>query len=145
MVVQSLTVFDLQRTAHGNSKAAFWWHDPITGMSLLPDQLPDNTDTAEAQAIINAWFPYVIATKIALIHSEVSEALEGYRSDKMDDKLPHRLMIEVELADTMIRIGDLAECLKLDLSGAIVEKFQVNGVRPDHKIENRRKPGGKKF
>lgn len=41
-----------------------------------------------------------------LIISEIAEAMEGLRKDLMDDKLPHRKMIEVELADTMIRILD---------------------------------------
>lgn len=82
---------------------------------------------------------------IALIHSEISEALEGYRKDLQDDHLPHRKSIEVELADALIRIGDLAGYLNLDLGGAILEKMQYNENRADHKIENRAKAGGKKF
>lgn len=38
-----------------------------------------------------------------LIVSELSEAMEGFRKDLMDDKLPHRPMVEVELADAVIR------------------------------------------
>ena len=54
---------------------------------------------------------YVVPIKLALIHSEISEALEADRKDLMDDHLPHRKGIEVELADAMIRILDLAGAL----------------------------------
>ncbi|MBB4192825.1 hypothetical protein [Rhizobium aethiopicum] len=85
-----------------------------------------------------------------LIVSEISEAMEGYRKStggkvKMDDKLPHRPNAEVELADAMIRIGDLATFLGFDLGGAIVEKMAFNANREDHKIENRKAAGGKAF
>ena len=86
-----------------------------------------------------------IPTKLCLIHSEISEALEGYRKSLMDDKLPHRESIEVELADAVIRIADLAEELKLDLGGAILEKIEYNKNRADHKPEARASANGKKF
>jgi NTP pyrophosphatase (non-canonical NTP hydrolase) len=54
-------------------------------------------------------------------------------------------MLEVELADTVIRIADLCGGLKLDLAGAILEKLEYNAKREDHKIENRKKEGGKKI
>ena len=41
---------------------------------------------------------------LCLIHSEISEAMEGERKGLMDDKLPHRKMAEVELVDALIRI-----------------------------------------
>ena len=82
---------------------------------------------------------------LCLIHSEISEAMEGFRKSLPDDKLPHRPMIEVELADTAIRIGDLAGYLKLDVAGAIIEKMGFNRTRADHKLENRNKAGGKAF
>jgi hypothetical protein len=44
---------------------------------------------------------------LALIHSEISEADEGYRGKLNDDELPHRDMVEVELADTAIRVLDM--------------------------------------
>jgi NTP pyrophosphatase (non-canonical NTP hydrolase) len=82
---------------------------------------------------------------LALIHSEVSEALEGVRKDLMDDKLPHRKAVETELADALIRIFDLAGFLELDVAAAVIEKGRFNRIREDHKIENRAKEGGKKF
>lgn len=82
---------------------------------------------------------------IALMHSELSEALEGLRKNKVDDHLPHRKSVEVELADTIIRIFDYAGSQELDLGGAIVEKLQYNANRADHKKEHRAAEGGKKF
>lgn len=86
-----------------------------------------------------------IGEKLALIHSEVSEAMEGARKDLMDDHLPHRKMEEVELADAVIRIFDLSGRRGWDLGGAIEEKLEYNKNRSDHKITNRKKDNGKKF
>lgn len=72
----------------------------------------------------------IVATKLALIHSEVSEALEAHRSGTNDDKLTDKLGLEVELADAVIRIMDLAAALKLDLGKTIVEKMAYNEGRP---------------
>jgi NTP pyrophosphatase (non-canonical NTP hydrolase) len=85
------------------------------------------------------------ATKIALIHSEISEAMEGMRKDKMDEHLPNRKSVEVELADALIRIFDLAGHMGLDLGAAVVEKGRYNGIRADHNKDNRGRPDGKKF
>lgn len=102
---------------------AHWWVPVSTDVTGLPN----------------------IPEKMALIHSEVSEALEGHRKSLPDDHLPHRPMVEVELADAVIRIFDLAAYLKLDIGGAMVEKIAYNKTRADHKLENRLKPGGKKY
>lgn len=88
---------------------------------------------------------HIIPAKLCLIHSEISEAMEGHRKGLRDDKLPHRAMIEVELADAVIRIADLAAALNLDLGGAIAEKMRYNLTREDHQLKNRKAPGGKQY
>lgn len=86
-----------------------------------------------------------LAEKLCLIHSEVSEAMEGLRKDLMDDHLPHRKMMEVELTDAVIRILDLAGRMGYKIGDALMEKRAYNAQRADHKLENRAKDGGKKF
>jgi len=100
-----------------------WWVDPKTGK-------PVERNAGEL---------------IALIHSELSEALEGVRKGSMDSHLPDRKAEEVEIADALIRLLDYAAGRKLDLHGAFVAKMAYNAVRADHKHKNRVKRGGKKF
>jgi NTP pyrophosphatase (non-canonical NTP hydrolase) len=64
-----------------------------------------------------------IPTKLALIHSEVSEALEAYRKGDMEN-------FGEELADTYIRIGDLAAHLGYDMDTIVEQKMTVNEARP---------------
>ena len=82
---------------------------------------------------------------LMLMVSELAEGLEGHRRDLMDDKLPHRKMLEVEMADCIIRILDFCGGFNLDVGGAFVAKLAYNATRADHKVEQRRKPGGKKY
>jgi NTP pyrophosphatase (non-canonical NTP hydrolase) len=82
---------------------------------------------------------------LMLIVSEIAEAMEGERKGLMDDKLPHRLMVEVELADALIRIFDYAGAYGLDIEGAYQEKREYNRNRADHTYKARAAKGGKKF
>jgi hypothetical protein len=86
---------------------------------------------------------------LCLVHSEISEAMEGHRKSLMDDKLPQYPMLIVELVDALIREFDILgrECEKagVNLSDVFMAKVDFNAVRPDHKIENRMKPGGKAY
>ena len=86
-----------------------------------------------------------VGEMLALIHSEVSEALEGHRRCKFDEHLPHRAAIEVELADVLLRVLDLAGYLRLDLGAALVEKWAYNTKRIDHMHSQRTDAGGKAF
>ncbi|MNS71775.1 hypothetical protein D3C72_1051560 [compost metagenome] len=111
---------------HGASMKAGWWINPKTGVDARGN-------------------PMCFAQKLCLIHSEISEAMEGDRKSLKDDKLPHRDMREVELADALIRICDLAGAYGMDLGGAVAEKLAFNAVRPDHKAEIRAAAGGKAY
>ena len=115
-----------QLLCHGLAARSGWWASRLTGKPLDFTQVN-------------------IGEKLMLIVSEVAEGMEGHRKDLMDDKLPHRKMLEVELADALIRIFDLAGFLQMDLAGAVIEKLAFNQQRPDHKIENRNAPGGKAY
>ena len=111
----------LADACHGASSAAGWWNG------------------------VDPHAPHVVPAKLCLIHSEISEAMEGHRKGLMDDHLPERPMIEVELADAVIRIADLAGALGLDLGGAIAAKMAYNAHRADHKPEARAAVGGKAY
>lgn len=82
---------------------------------------------------------------LMLMVSEIAEAMEGERKNLMDDKLPHRRMAEVELADALIRIFDYAGAFGYDLQGAFEEKMAFNAAREDHKHEARALANGKKW
>lgn len=73
-----------------------------------------------------------VAEKLALIHSEISEALEEYRShgefgNRLDDGKPEGFVIE--LADAVIRIADLCGALGLNLASAVERKHKYNETR----------------
>lgn len=112
-------------TCHQAALTGGWWNDLVTGEDMRGKRN--------------------VGEMLMLIVSEVAEAMEGDRKKLMDDKLPHRPMVEVELADAMIRIADLAGGMGYDLAGALVEKLEYNRTRADHKIENRLKNGGKAY
>jgi NTP pyrophosphatase (non-canonical NTP hydrolase) len=100
-----------------------WWRDPATGARLERNK----------------------GELLMLIVSEVAEAMEGERKDLMDTHLPNRKMVEVELADILIRVFDYAGAFGYDLDGAFREKMQFNKAREDHKAEARLLANGKKW
>lgn len=114
---------EAQKLAYRTASEAGWYCDPKTGEPIKRN----------------------FGEVVALMHSELSEALEADRKGLMDDKLPHRDGREVEFADCIIRILDTAEALGLDVAGAMIEKNRYNRERADHKLRNRGIEGGKKY
>jgi len=100
---------------------------------------------AQSQMVFKGTNRKTFGESIALIHSELSEALEAYNKDLMDHHLPHRKGVEVELADAIYRIFLLAAKEGYDIASALAEKKLYNQTREDHKPENRAKQGGKKL
>lgn len=79
-----------------------------------------------------------ILGKMALIHSEVSEAVEEWRKpgeeralyyETKEDGSKKPCGIGVELADAIIRIGDLAGALGIDLTEMLEAKMEYNDTR----------------
>lgn len=92
----------IQRGVHYNALAHGWWEEPREDGTL-----------------------------IALIMSEAAEALEALRKGNgPDEHCPQFSGAEVELADVIIRIMDMAEARGWNVAGAIVAKHEFNKSRP---------------
>ncbi len=119
---------ELQQLAHQTAVEKGWHDKPVCGtkaQSLGDVPLPPMAVNVDK-----------VAAFIALMHSELSEALEElrkgegyilpYRNPDKPDK-PEGLIIE--LADVVIRIMDASGALGLDLESAIEEKMAYNATR----------------
>jgi hypothetical protein len=116
---------------HGAAAEAGWWGAKHADGSVAIDDPRSN----------NLCF----SNKLCLIHSEVSEAMEGDRKNKKDDHLPQYDMRAVELADAAIRIFDLAGAYSIPLGEIIAAKLAYNAQRADHKVAARVADDGKKY
>jgi NTP pyrophosphatase (non-canonical NTP hydrolase) len=106
------------RLTIGSMQAAAWENSELKGFHEKDKEVP---------------LEYVISTKLMLAVSELAESLEEVREGKPllyygEKGKPEG--IAAELADVVIRCGDLAGILGIDLQSAVIEKMNYNEGRP---------------
>ncbi|MGL5912269.1 MAG: hypothetical protein ACRCZP_19850 [Phycicoccus sp.] len=111
-----MNIEELQARAHGTAKSKGWWDDVSLGepAALCTYQLNS------------------IAAKLALVHREVSEALECVRDRQFEyvtGETGKPEGLPTELADIVIRVADLAGALGINLEEAIQRKMDFNATR----------------
>lgn len=132
------------RVCHANSRRHGFWDDEVTPvLRKLVNAAERNglTDVekhelASVETFLRERERSLGANhgeKVALMHSELSEALEAMRlPEKLTPsaKIPAFSQVEEELADLFIRLGDYAAAFELNLGAAIVAKHEYNRGRP---------------
>lgn len=145
----SSIINDLSKSIYEHNSEVGWWDNLDLKRDLLDRILKNeylSEDTkSEVLDSLNTDINLLITQKLALIHSEITEALEGLRKGLKDDHLPEYDMFAVELADALIRILDLAGAFNIPIGNIMVEKWDYNTKRIDHTREHRLGTNGKKF
>ena len=112
-----MTITELCEKAHKNARDHGFWED--WDSICWEEGLPRNEEsTLDIQELFN----HTIATRLMLIVSELSEALEALRHNDRDN-------FKEELADVAIRLGDLCGGLNIDLETEIKKKMEKNKTR----------------
>ncbi|MBN3359553.1 nucleotide pyrophosphohydrolase [Clostridium botulinum] len=114
-----MEIKELVKDAHDNAKNHGFWED-WERIEQLENMAINISKDGEKQVKIDKC--NAIATRLMLIVSEVSEALEGIRKDDREN-------FKEELADIVIRVADLAGGLDIDLDEEIKKKMKKNRNR----------------
>ena len=111
----------MSREAHQTAVSKGWWEQRWKLLELA--KAHGEELGAFAKAVLDG-------NSVALMHSELSEAMEGIRhNDPPDDKVPEFTSTEAEYADTIIRIMDTSYERRLRVAEAIVAKMRMNKGR----------------
>lgn len=110
-----MKISEMQKEAHETATDKGWWED--------------HRIHRDGELILS---PAEMAAQTALIHTEVAEATEDIRSGYLEedtdvDGKPYGL--PSELADILIRCGDFAGAMGIDLEGAVLRKLAYNKTR----------------
>lgn len=127
MTVTDIATYHLDALAKEvfqNNKAKGFWDAAKTATMYVddtgqtvsePDFVPELRNTGEL---------------LMLMVSELAEAMEAFRKDKMDDHLPQYKGVYVEVADALIRILDYAGAHEIPLGEIVRAKLEYNKTRP---------------
>jgi NTP pyrophosphatase (non-canonical NTP hydrolase) len=140
------TIKELQKEIHKISKSKEFWEDQGITLSVLKSK--------DCHLSYYHTKHYIISQKLMLVVAELGEALEALRNNRrsnnkikyvpeLQDKFGMTIKYSVtgfekdikdtfedELADSVIRILDLAEWLGIDLETHIKLKMEYNKTRP---------------
>lgn len=101
---------------HRTSRSSGFWTD----QELIKNSIATHYNFWERQRLTDAFDTIWKLSRLALVHSEVSEALEEARKIDSDAK------IMAELADVIIRIFDFAASLNGNLASEVLDKMVIN-------------------
>ncbi len=128
----------LAQEVHSTARAKGWW-DGDELYALMKKHMEETHVPYDVMEKVLKRLERNVGESIALMHSELSEALEAARhGNPPDDKVPSYSGIETELADVVIRIADVSCAHGWRVAEAIEAKIAYNKTREY-------KHGGKQF
>ena len=111
-------MWHMQEDIHRNAIEKGWWEK----VEVDAEDLDGN----KVRVMVERSFGDVVC----LFHAEISEAVEAFRKhNPPDEHCPGYSNIDIELADTVIRIMDFCGANNINLGAAIEAKHEFNKTR----------------